>query len=479
MAPNPRQKKPPARPRPSQLESLPVELLLAILSASPSTDDLHSLIRASPVAYRVFLPAKGAVLLSILSRDLGSTLRDAIAATLIARRRLRDLVEAGQLSTARDQRRRIRGAIREYAALLRDPRFPVDARGLPVESVVVLVRASRDVQAVVDAFARSRLPALREIHPDAGGPLSKRERQRLATALFRHQFLARIECRAFQLRRELCAQLLDLFPPWERQQLVDAHCFVFNSLQAAFMMCVCGDRDGECPIDPAAAHGEEAEATIRKTACEVGAVRRRLAMDPELVLSGTKATPAQMSHSRAAWRPQESWWAVPGYNFLIGGPLPCGSSWVRVPPALHHLRDVLYQQEDAAPALEFAGDDDDGDGDHDNGNDPVILPPPPFAWTDGHDGLACRRWGIQLPREVPAPGQQQGPDTVTISQGVWMTFVLRRWRWLGFAFYDRARVERLKARMPAYSTGWLNRPWPSDEECRASEEFRMQESLLY
>ena len=258
--------------------------------------------------------------------------------------------------------------------------------------------------------------------------------------------------------RDLYARLLDLFPPWERQQLADAHCFVFGALQEAFMMCVCGGRDGECPIDPSAP-------AIRAAACDVGAIRRRLATDPELGLSGTPASPAQIAHSRAAWRPPQKWWVVPEYDVLIGGPLPCSSRWDCVPPAMRHLRDALYQSEDAAPPLAFAGD-----GAHrgrDGENDPSS--PPPFAWVDGHDGLDCRRWGLQLPRKVPSPPGP--PGHVAASQGGGTALALGRWRWLGFAFYDRARVELLKAAMPAYSTGWLSRPRPSDQAFGLGEEL--------
>lgn len=69
---------------PSRLESLPTELLEAILSASQSKIDLHALVSASPTIYRDFLSAKRTVFVSILVRDLGPALQDTLAVATLA-----------------------------------------------------------------------------------------------------------------------------------------------------------------------------------------------------------------------------------------------------------------------------------------------------------------------------------------------------------------------------------------------------------
>ncbi|KAK8034576.1 hypothetical protein PG993_009571 [Apiospora rasikravindrae] len=71
--------------------------------------------------------------------------------------------------------------------------------------------------------------------------------------------------------------------------------------------------------------------------------------------------------------------------------------------------------------------------------------------------------GRHLRREVLPPGQTEFSN----DQVRWMHTKLHRWRWLGFPFFDRARVERLKTRLPVYATGWLTVPPPPSEECRA------------
>ncbi|KAK8066540.1 hypothetical protein PG997_013287 [Apiospora hydei] len=119
--------------------SLPTELLLQIL-AIDSAADLCALIRASPVAHRVFVSAKRVVLPNILSRALGPVLRDAVIATL----------STPAESTSSKLHPEIRGALE-----------------LPIESAFALVRVNRDVQFFTDEFELLRLPELRKLDPEA------------------------------------------------------------------------------------------------------------------------------------------------------------------------------------------------------------------------------------------------------------------------------------------------------------------------
>ncbi|KAK7968941.1 hypothetical protein PG988_008014 [Apiospora saccharicola] len=135
-----------------------------------------------------------------------------------------------------------------------------------------------------------------------------------------------------------------------------------------------------------------------------------------------------------------------------------------LPDELRHLRDELYGSEDAAPPVEGFSTDDDNDDEADAGE---TGRRPPFAWVDRNDGLDCRRWGVNLGRELLPPGQQ---EEITPRQYRWMSVPLQRWRWLGFAFFDRARAELLKEHLPEYGTGWLTRPRPPDEECNRTED---------
>ncbi|KAK7941346.1 uncharacterized protein PG986_013733 [Apiospora aurea] len=123
------------------------------MSASGSTSDLHPLIRASPVLYRVFRPAKRIVLLNILTRDLGpAALQDGIAAALAARYSLRDLLGAGLLAkNTRDNYHRIRATALSYRGAAPRPQGAADpaAPAAPEEAPPARPRAPR--RAVPDA----------------------------------------------------------------------------------------------------------------------------------------------------------------------------------------------------------------------------------------------------------------------------------------------------------------------------------------
>ena len=46
---------------------------------------------------------------------------------------------------------------------------------------------------------------------------------------------------------------------------------------------------------------------------------------------------------------------------------------------------------------------------------------------------------------------------------------LEKWRWVGFVFWDQARVELVKSQLPVYSTGWLTIAPPPDRVRLSSE----------
>lgn len=167
-----------------ELEALPADVLLAVLSASHNTGDLYSLVRSSRPVYEVFRSAKRTVLISIVARDLGwSGLRTATAATLIT---------AATFRRGARYEGDAKPAIKLYESIVHDPRGLSFARGMSEAEVAKLVRINRGVQFLVDQYAATRILRLREIHHDAGRELNSRERQRLAHAFLRHQVLASI-----------------------------------------------------------------------------------------------------------------------------------------------------------------------------------------------------------------------------------------------------------------------------------------------
>ncbi|KAK4118085.1 hypothetical protein N657DRAFT_651643 [Parathielavia appendiculata] len=432
------------------LESLPTEVLVALLSAAHSTADLRSLISASPRLYQIFVSAKREVLLSIVTNDLGAALRDAVAALLLTPTRLNC-----RGPTYLDECERV---IRRYEALPHGADGALSSTiALPTAAVIQLSRLNRSVQFLVDEFAESRLPELRKIHPDAGGPLTPAERRRLARALLRHQVLARIEYGDRLLRVEagehlpretaMMHRFLRLFKPWKIEQLAEAHSFLNELVWRAFpplrglpsldqRVSQQWDRKRDAAFDDLCGlHGalvEAERAHSNSTSNNLGPRRFRAIPPAGMVLTAR-------------------------FRFLRAGPLPGHSAGSHsVAREFRPLRDELYRHEDALPQLVYEGD----------GNDDAA---PPFAWVDGHGGLDCQRWGDQVRREVvPGEEEQEEEGTSTARQRIWVRENRDRWRWLGFVFYDRRRVELLKTRIPVYETGWLTAAPPSDEELQES-----------
>jgi hypothetical protein len=418
--------------KPAPIESLPVEVLVTILSAAPSASDLHALIRASPIVYQTFLSAKRTVLVSIVAAELGPALRDAVAACLIA--------PAAQASIAECER-----VVKEYEALPRGGRGRASARGLSADAAVELVQANRSAQYLIDEFEASRRPELREVHADGAGPMTTSERRRFAAALFRHQTLSRIE-HGYALPDEIA--LVDgffaLFRPWELHQLADANGFLADILSRV------------TPGPHLRPSGPENERRRQEASRDLGLLRRLVVAERARV-AADRGVPFTVASAPWAVLRTEGMKLFPRLDFLIGGPLP---GWT--PRALRPFgpqairrelrrlkghRDELYRREDVMPPLVPAEDDEEE--------------APPFAWVDGHDGLNCQRWGDQV-RRKPLP---EGQDLMTCAQSDWMQHNVGLWRWLGFPFWDRGRVQVLKTGMPVCETGWLTVTPPSDEEC--------------
>lgn len=411
----------PATQMDAPLECLPVDVLVEILAAARSTPDLHALIAASPVVYRVFLSAKRAVLLAILNRDLGPALRDAVAALLAPTR-----LTVEEATTA----------IQHYASLPHGPDAHTLARDLPDGDLFILVKTNHSVQFLIDQFAARRM-ALGQIHPDAAGPLTAQERWRLAQALLRHQFLARIEHgEQIPCADNLLRAFFALCTPWEIHQLADVHCFIVKILFRAFTPV--WKRVGSYLISGDIARSIEVEENM--TMRSLCAVHRKFVEE-----DAHKETEQSVSAEFDEWRYKPASTLGAHFNFLVAGPLPLHTGADHVSQDTWSLRDELYRSEDAKPSLMHIGDH--------NGLST------PFGWVDANGGLDCQRWGRHLRREVL--------DDPTGHQCIWMSWRLYYWRWLGFAFWDKARIELLKARLPMYATGWLRVAPPSGDDRKA------------
>ncbi|VUC35249.1 unnamed protein product [Clonostachys rosea] len=417
-----------------ELEALPADVLLAILSSAHDTVDLYSVVRSSRVVYDVFRSAKRTVLISILARDLGTSgLQSAIAATLITLQTIRH--RAGH-----EEDENI--AIKLFESLLHGDCGLSLARGLSEAEFARLVGVNRSVQFVVDEYAATRLPRLREIHSDAARPLNSRERQRLALAFLRHQVLASIHSTStLTAGTVVYQQFSTLFQPWEIQQIADAHSFLRVMASFVFPSCERIPRS----LSRVYITGREwwSDADEQEAMSDLNVMRARF-----LQKCGHKTVAdLEMEQSISEREREARHNMMPvSYSFLAAGPMPDQISSSQVVAQYLSLQEI-YQREDALPGL-FAAEDD-GDGGQSV----------PFAWIDGHRGIDCQRWGRHLFRKAVPPGQ----ESLTALQTNWTRLIVRQWRWLGFMFWDRERVELLKSKLPEYATGWLTRPPPSDD----------------
>ncbi|GKT44323.1 uncharacterized protein ColSpa_04504 [Colletotrichum spaethianum] len=419
----------------SLFESLPIDLVVALLSALISIADLHALIRASPAIYRIFLSAKRAVLVAIVARDLGPALRDAVGATLIAPTRFEDRV-----ATYFDE---IEKVIQRYKALPRSNGGLASASGLSADAAVAIVQLNRSVQFLIDEIAASKLKKLRKVHPGAGGSLTVNERRRLAQALLRHQILAHLECSPTLSRGAAVVHMFfDLLKPWEMHQLADIHSFVRWVQSCAFL------HSKETELVDRRRHGRSKTRLQKEkdeALCNLGTLHRKIVAERKRLAADKGLTTAFLS-SHCARTAMSKVSASAHFQFLIAGPISLHAGSGRMAEESRSLRHELYQRENSMPPLVPSEDDPSA---------------PPFAWVDGHGSLDCQRWGTLARREVLPAGQED----IMARQQIWMRQKLDQWRWLGFPFWDVARVEMLKTRLPVFETGWLTVAPPPDEEC--------------
>ncbi|KAH9906750.1 hypothetical protein F4778DRAFT_723225 [Xylariomycetidae sp. FL2044] len=406
-----------------RLETLPVDALVLILSASNSSADLHTLIRASPVLYRVFLLFKCTILLGPVFRDSGLVIRDYVALSLTPPLNwYQSTYEKEALA-----------AIQQYQ------RLPIGRKAVAAISVnhaIRIIQFKRTVDFFVDLFSRSRLDVL----SGESAPLSPVEYQHVSQALVRHQIFAhlnpgavRAEDGAALIRR----RLFDLFAAWEMEQVSVIHHFVF-SIHHALATCT-PKRDRILDRRKAVPVYDDDDDIIRYV-LELDALRRKITTasvaDPELI---PKMKDYLTSRADSKWS-----WGIfnvlhSSHNFpknqfqepITGFTPPHLLDRRELDRQAMAARDALYAYEDALPDL-VAG---------------TSVSEPPYGWVDAQCGLDCRRWGGDLPRCLP---HGEPPH-----RRIFVQRTLGMWRLLGFVFWDQDRVESLKKQYETYKTGWL------------------------
>lgn len=278
----------------------------------------------------------------------------------------------------------------------------------------------------------------------AAAPLSPAASQRLSQALVRHQILAHLRPGPNRggdgtdtLKH---GRFLGLFAGWEMEQVSAIHTSV-SSVRGAWDMAMLEPEllleDGRRAVylreggDPCLRrvldlHGVRRDLLLADASDSVLLFRMgiRIQREKPLLYCGALEVLVASHHFHG----NEDWHILqPGF----------------VPPPLTgqereaiEARSSLYLLEDAAAAL-VAG---------------TSADEPPFGWVDALQGLDCRRWGRDRPRCAPNDATDQQHHRVLQH--------LSEWRWQGFVFWGKGRVDLLKERHHSrYRTGWLMDMW--------------------
>ncbi|ETS74681.1 hypothetical protein PFICI_13165 [Pestalotiopsis fici W106-1] len=414
------------------LESLHPDVLVLLLSAVTSLDDLSACIHASPVLYRVFLLYKTSILVRVSYGTLGPAIRDLL---ILVR------TEAQPISSLESK---VRNHMIEETVIswkkelsMGENHFPT---GITEAEAVHLARVNRTVQYFVELYASIRLAYFeRELGLSAGGwSLGIRERYYLSQAFIRCQVLRNLygpPGRPLFDERLLITRVWTLFESWEMEQISQADSFSYG-LCRALVYC----EKTEEGVPPTPEYWQAARRALREVAPGGGAVqeyatpRSRYYKDyyPNMhslrrrIHESTASDPALMDRI-LQWRD------------VANGKL------TRTPYKFLHYSQQLQAGTSTRP-LDFPSVPR-------NLTTPVSADPP-WGWVDAMAGRGADRWGRDL---LPQPPNGTKAD-------VWQATerIFEEWRWAGFVFWEKDRAETLKTKGllgEKIATGWLIAPW--------------------
>ncbi|KAK8131137.1 hypothetical protein PG984_007575 [Apiospora sp. TS-2023a] len=441
-----------------ELESLPPDVLILILSAAATLEDLHALIRASPTLYQIFRQTKASTLLGICANQLGPAVRDAI---ILAHTNLHPF----ESRPAKQYRVRVDEVVDEWRRHLLAGNSQWLSRGVSVQEAVQLVRINRAVQYLVDLYAQSRFhkfgqafkrkyqPQQQQSEPvTVGGTwkLSPAERHRLAQAFFRRQAILDMYCvpgkPPLYNKNFFLSRVLGLFESWEMEQISQADSFAYW-LCSAFRDCEMTP-EGVVPTPEwwrevwlarhnaimSAMNGGGALPDVPRSRY-ISDYYPRLLKLQRLVADAAAADPALVERL-LQWAPVEE-------DRGVYGGLPYGPAY-----AFLHTSELLWSPSQAA---------------HPPPSPPSVpcnaaskLPlEAPWGWRDAVGDVRGDRWGVDL---IVSP-----PDVLPGDlDWVGLVYDFATWRWEGFVFWDKDRIEALRhwgALGAAAHSGRLRPPW--------------------
>lgn len=441
-----------------ELEALPPDVLILILKVVASLEDLHALIRASPTLYQIFLQTKASALLSICASHLGPAVRDAI---ILAQTNLHPFTSR----PAGLYRDRVDETVADWRRHLLARKGQWLAGGVSVQEAVQVVRINRSVQYLVDVYARSRFhkfeDAFRQKHQpqqqqsqpvtvDGTWTLSTAERHRLSQAFVRRQAILNLYCvpgkPPLYNKNFFLSHVLGLFEPWELEQISQADSFAYW-LCSAFRDCEMTP-EGLVPTpewweDQLAARHAAVIAAMDGGGALPGVPRSQYLSDyyPRLLtlqrrVADAAAADPGLVERLLQWDQHDEEQGVygglpygPGYAFLHTSELARSASQATHPPP--PPPSVPCNAASKSP-LEA-----------------------PWGWRDAVGDIQGDRWGVDLIVSPPnvLPGDRDWAALV---------YDFATWRWEGFVFWDKDRIEALRhwgALGAAAHSGRLRPPW--------------------
>ncbi|KAK8044403.1 hypothetical protein PG993_004427 [Apiospora rasikravindrae] len=448
------------------LESLPADVLILILTAVTSPDDLYALIRASPTVHHVFSQKKAPILLKVCAQQLGPAIRDAM---VLVHTELHPCT-AGPVH---DYLARVEEAVAawRYRLLAGEDQW-LDG-GISIEEAVQLARACKTVQFFVDLYAQVRFEDVEHgerqraatVLGTGAWSLTTSERQHLSQASIRRQAILNLSCvvpgQSPPLRPPpynngyFPRRVLGLFEPWELEQIAQADIF-------AHALCTALRNDENTREGLALLSGQSFEPVGRDDA-----VQQQLLLSdgdwymneyyPQLSklrrkLTDTAAAVPEVFERLIQWnRTQKPLKYSDVYSFLHAGNryYPAADSQTTQPAS-----NFLDNSQTSFPCNSAS-------------KSPVE---PPYGWTDAMAATADDpfyvggdRWGDRLLLVSPADGAPYSYSSWELFQAI-----VREWRWGGFVFWDADRVEALRATglwVNRAKAGWLASPYRPLRAC--------------
>lgn len=381
------------------------------MAAAHTPSDLGSFIRSSPILYHCFLEEKRSILLSCASRQLGRAILEAAVVAQVE----------GQFFYGSEADERRADVVRAYGRQLAKPQ--PRPWGLDVATVVPVIRRARTTEFFVDLYESTRLRALRRMDPASAKPFSWQERGRISLAFTRLQILMRLFHRgnlreAPDEEEELKVDsFLALFRPWEMEQISEAHALVYNAC-VALTVCEGDDRWEHILYD--ISYKPQAR-TFMTFYWDLKAFRRGILERGEEFLE-----------LMSSWMAEDGHWDMEG-TF-------CARLDNSHQSRVHSDTNIPTREELCGPRPPV-------------GTEPSAdaVADAPYGWRDALEGRDWPVWGQDLLQDPRPLADWISYDN---ERGI---SKLSQWRWMGFVFWDRERVEAVKrmADFSGYQTGWL------------------------